>query len=701
MKFHPYEPFDINKYQHKVWDWLKEAFKDDDGVAYYRYPVFHKNGKMYREPDIVLLHRQYGLWVFEVKGCQIDNIKAIQGHEWQMNHWYQEISTPVAQAEDGMYAIKNKLEARRETRGLIWMEYRVALPSVKRKEWQSKGFDALPSSQGVVWIYEDLTPAALKQAISNAAGSRQQPLTDEQWQLVTSVLGGTLASKPARPIPTGTASINPLRVINEIESRLKTLDETQQQVAFSVPDGPQRLRGLAGTGKTVLFAQRAAKMHVKHPDWNIAFVFFTRSLYETVSEMIGNYYREMTDGEEPNWDKVKVLHSWGAKDQQGFYRDLAIKSGKKALTVNDTKRVISNPTPAESFQYVCENLESAEIPEIYDAILIDEGQDLPSAFYRLAYRALKSPKRLYWAYDEAQGIGSLLVPDSKTLFGVTTDGKPMVDVSGSYPGGILKSYRMNHCYRTHRGLLMTAHAINMGLFRAEGVLQGVSTQRDWEILGYKIIDGDFSPASVVAGKTVTITREASTSKHPINQNDFPHKDSVGKALVCQTFASDAEEISWIAARVADDIKQGLDPNDIMITAIYRYKEDEYFTALQSALAKVNVNTFIAGQNNLNDFRKEGHVTISSIYRAKGNEAWKVYAARFHFTTEPLAWRNETELHKRNEAFVALTRAKVWCVVSGLENYPVFEEINKALNQYPNFTFQSFNKSSLARNTEEE
>lgn len=703
MEFFPYEPFDKNDAQKKVWDWVKDAFKDEEGVAYYRYPIFTKTGKLNREPDILLLHRQLGLWVIECKGCLINNIKGIQGHEWQMNNWYREIDTPVAQAEDEMFAIKNKLTERRETRSLvIYFNFRVALPNIKRKEWESKGFHEFPSTQGVVLVYEDLTPAALKKRLAEDAENRQQKLTEQEWELVKGVLGGTLPSKPPRNIPTGTPSNNPIRVIQAIESQLKVLDETQQRIAFEVPDGAQRLRGLAGTGKTVLLAKRAAKIHAIHPDWTIAFVFFTRSLYDQILEMISLYYREMTQ-EEPDWTKLKVLHAWGAREQDGFYRNLALKCGQRPLNLNDVTRDKSQVSPADAFEYICDRLEknATSIPTIYDAILIDEGQDLPPVFYRLARKTLSEPKRLYWAYDEAQGIGSLIIPNSESIFGKASDGKPIVDVSSSYEGGILKSHKMNRCYRTPSLLLMTAHAVNMGLFRKEGALQGVTNQRDWEALGYKVTNGDFSPASVKALKTVTVTRPYDTSPHPIDREDFELKNAVGSSLVVKPFNTEYEEREWIAQQVANDLKQGFDPWDIIITSLCGDYERDYLYELQAALQGNGVDSYIAGlDGNRSTFRKAGHVTISNIFRTKGNEAWKVYACRFHYATQPLEWKQENELHKRNEAFVALTRARVWCVVTGIDS-PIFDELQQAISQYPEFTFPAFNKGSLKRLTEEE
>jgi len=698
MEFFPYEPFDKNESQKKVWDWLKEAFKDDLGVAYYRYPIFNRRGRLSREPDILIVHRELGLWVIECKGCYIDNIESIQGHEWKMSNWYGEIETPVAQAEDQMFAIKNKLTERRETRGLLTsFNFRVALPLVKKQDWQSKGFHDFPSTQGVVLVYEELTPKAFKKKLTDDNENRQQKLTDKEWELVKGVLGGTLASRPPRNIPTGTSVDNPIRVIHAIESKLKVLDETQQKTAFEVPNGAQRLRGLAGTGKTVLFAKRAAKIHAAHPDWKIAFIFFTRSLYDQILELISLYYREMT-GEEPDWTRLKVIHAWGAVEQDGFYRTLALKCGQKPKTVNDVNNAIGRVSPSDGFEYICECLEHKypEIPIIYDVILIDEGQDLPPSFYRLAYKTLSDPKRLYWAYDEAQGIGSLIIPESKNIFGRTIDDKPIVDVSGIYEGGIRKTHIINRCYRTPRLLLMTAHAINMGFFRKDGALQGVTEKEDWIDLGYEVIEGNFQKV----GLPVTITRSADKSPHPIDQEDFELSGSVGSPLLIQIFDAEYKEREWIAEQVANDIKIGIDPWDIMITALGGDNEKEYLRSLQDTLANYGISSYIAGvDGNPSIFRKDGHVSISNIFRAKGNEAWKVYVCRFHYATQPLDWKGENELHKRNEAFVALTRARVWCVATGLEN-TVFDELEQAITQYPNFTFPAFNRKSLKRVTED-
>jgi superfamily I DNA and RNA helicase len=521
----------------------------------------------------------------------------------------------------------------------------------------------------------------------------------------------TLLSAPVREIPEGTPDNSPIRVIHHLESCLKTLDEQQQEIAFKYPNGPQRLRGLAGTGKTILLAKRAAKIHYEHPDWKIAFVFFTRSLYDQIrQERIRLYYGELTGAKEPNWDNLNILHAWGGKEQHGFYHRLASECSMQPKTVKDVENEIGKVSPGVAFKYVCNilELEVTNYPTLYDVILIDEAQDLPSSFYRLARHVLTEPKRLYWAYDEAQGIDSLIVPDTTKIFGRHPDGTPIVDLgiasnrSFFYEGtNIRKSENLNKCYRTPKLLLMAAHAINMGLLRKEGVLQGVSNQEEWKKLGYNILEGDFTDVSVKEKKLVTIERQIEKSPHPIDRDNFEVQAGVSDPLTIETFQDECEEQEWIAQQIANDLKQGLQPSDLMITAIGGEKEQDYLRSLQETLKTYGVKSCIVGvDSDRSEFGKPGHVTISNIYRAKGNEAWKVYACRFHYATKPVAWKKENELRKRNEAFVAMTRARVWCVVTGLEN-PIFEELRLAKEQFPFLVFPAFNKNSLKRTLDEE
>jgi superfamily I DNA and RNA helicase len=149
------------------------------------------------------------------------------------------------------------------------------------------------------------------------------------------------------------------------------------------------------------------------------------------------------------------------------------------------------------------------------------------------------------------------------------------------------------------------------------------------------------------------------------------------------------------------VQKGLRPEDVLVTALTGDKEKGYSDRLERCLGDQGLTTWRPGSDwESVEFRRPGCVTLANIFRAKGNEAWKVYAARFHCATAPLEWRGEEEVHKRNQAFVALTRARLWCVVTGLDG-PVFEELRRAIGMAPQLAFPAFNRRTLRRVTDEE
>ncbi|NEP47303.1 MAG: ATP-binding domain-containing protein, partial [Okeania sp. SIO2H7] len=75
------------------------------------------------------------------------------------------------------------------------------------------------------------------------------------------------------------------------------------------------------------------------------------------------------------------------------------------------------------------------------------------------------------------------------------------------------------------------------------------------------------------------------------------------------------------------------------------------------------------------------VTISLIHRAKGNEADMVYVVGF----DNIA-KNESKINLRNAIFVALTRARGWAVLSGIGEYPMYEEMGRVIDSGDRFTF---------------
>lgn len=654
-----------------VWDRLKGCFTADDiGVCYYRYPIVdQQNDDLDREADFVLLHRRYGLAVIECKGYRIDHIEAIEGARWSLTGTTQDDAAPYSQARDHGFRIRSPMMREPtlvDERGNchIAMTPIVALPNITREEWEERGFDVGPSAPRVI-LRDDLTASSLREVFESLPGDTE--LTTEQYADARAVLGGGQAITSDRG-PVLSEADTKAGLYETVEKGLKRFDERQEEIGIQIPDGPQQIRGIAGSGKTALLARKAAAMHANHPDWRIAITFNTRSLYQTIQNAVERFYADFGGGE-PDWEHLEVLHGWGGKSEHGMYYKIAQDAGVTPHHVGSAQDEFGDGGPGELLEACCQQLvDDAPIQERYDAILIDEAQDMEPAFYEMCYEALKPPKRLIWAYDEAQNLTSLSAPSPKHIFGTDDEGEPAVDLRSSYPGGIQKSHIMRKSYRTPRSVLLLAHVFGMGLTSDRGAVQAITTQDGWEDIGYEVLEGDFRRT----GEPVSIRRPAEHSPHPLS--DTPEaKPFVG----FDSFDEKADELVAVADAIAWDVQDhGLDPENVLAIPLGSIRDVRSIgKRLADLLAERSLDGNLVWNGNKSVFANRDEVTISGVNRAKGNEAASVYLLNLESLDDPY-W-HDNRVSPRNEAFVGLTRTRAWCQMTGTgDGNPVFDELER-------------------------
>ena len=71
----------------------------------------------------------------------------------------------------------------------------------------------------------------------------------------------------------------------------------------------------------------------------------------------------------------------------------------------------------------------------------------------------------------------------------------------------------------------------------------------------------------------------------------------------------------------------------------------------------------------------------------------------HVAGAPFVDNSEAEMVARNQAFVALTRTKLWCVALGREG-AIMSELQAVKDQGGKLIFSAFNQSSLKRSFED-
>jgi len=691
MEFIWSESGDTNYGEKTVWKALKLALNKDEGICYHRYPIFSAD-RSRREPDILILHRKWGMYIIECKGCKIENIERIDGPSWVMKNWHNSKETPYTQAEDQMWAVLGKFRQesalRKGRQDLIQGHVFIGLPFITRAEWRDKGLDLSPASPTTIIFSEDLDPLVLRKRLQEIpAEERQGALTDEQWKLALAVLqGAPVLRREPRPEPSKPNT--KAYMLREVEQQMLSIDREQQKVAIQIPSGPQRIRGLAGSGKTVVMCMKAAWMHLRYPSWDIAYTFYTRSLYGMIRNLITRFYRYWAD-QDPDWEKIHVLHGWGAKDIPGMYRLVAGTMKRSPRTYLEAKNFFQYNTLNELLGKCCkELLDSGGIPEMFDAILIDEAQDFHFDFYNLCYHLLKDPKRLIWAYDEVQSLESLSIPTAKDIFGSRSDGSPLVSLEGVYPDGeVEKDMILHRCYRTPRPVLVTAHVFGMGLLRPAGAVQFIFTPGGWEDIGYEIVSGQFQ-----SGQKLTIRRPEENSPHLLE------KLAGFQNLVQYKVLKDRnEEITWVSEQICKNIKEDeLKPEEIIVISLdWRYMNPD-FMQLRQLLANQGINAIRPGKDVPKEvFSKKDHVTLTGIFPAKGNEGSVIYVIGF----DEVARYPKMIVQERNQAFTAMTRTRGWCILTGVGESAnvLFKEIGDILKNPEQITFTVPDKKTIQRN----
>jgi len=501
------------------------------------------------------------------------------------------------------------------------------------------------------------------------------PLAPNAVAEVRSVVEGAKAlSRPQKRLIQDPAQ-QPLAVLmSALESEIANFDEKQRHIALIDVGGPARIRGLAGSGKTVILAMKAAHLHLNNPEANILFTFYTKSLRATIKSMITKFYRHYSETD-PNWRALHIRHGWGGSSVPGVYSDACRRANRGPLNFTDANRIAGRGETA--FGAACKQLLDTGHPKpFYDHVLIDEGQDFPDSFYRLCHALTigdRDKKSIVWAYDELQDILNVKIRQPDELFGRDIDGLPLVDLDRSsihVPPGATNDAVLSKAYRNQRDVLVTAHAMGFGVNGT--IVQMLESAEHWEDVGYDVLTG-----ALVAGKPVKISRPARNS--PIQIAEAP-----GFPLMKWDCADSLNsEIKAVSEGIRAFVGAGLAPEEILVISLDDRHAKRYLAGVAEHLAFIGIasNNVIADPYSEPPFTIAGKVTLSTVYRAKGNEASVVFALGIDAV-------DVKTRGGRNKLFTAFTRTKAWLRVSGVGSAAkqTLDELTTASGEAPNMNF---------------
>ncbi len=467
-------------------------------------------------------------------------------------------------------------------------------------------------------------------------------------QVVTSIRAGKQKREPKKADSRGAK-------LKRVEESIANLDQQQSQAVIETVEGVQRIRGLAGSGKTIVLALKVAYLHSQNPSWRIGVTFNTRSLKDQFRRLITNFTIEQT-GTEPDWDSIDIINAWGGpgdRDRDGVYFRFCRSNEVPSHDFISAKRKFGD---GKEFAGAClEALSAVRQPvPLFDLMLIDEAQDLPIEFLRLCYQSLSPPGRLVYAYDELQSLTGSSVPPPEDLFGKGSDGQPLVRLNQE-EGGPRQDIILEKCYRNSRPLLTTAHALGFGIYRKQGLVQIFDQDTLWMDVGYSVEEG-----SLAAGQQVTLARTPETSPPFLEDHSSPDD-----LIQFQEFSGSADQTESLVRAIWTDIhEQELRPEDIVVINPNPLTTQKEVGAARQQLFAMGINSELAGVSTSADiFSKAGCVTFTGIFRAKGNEAGMVYIMNAQDCAS--GWDKTATALNRNRLFTAITRSKGWVRILGI------------------------------------
>jgi superfamily I DNA and RNA helicase len=658
---------------------IQRSFADCDGYVAYKLTTLGRSSDD-EIPSFLIVTRQHGILLVDVIEEHVDGAVEIDGAvAWNLSNGKAFSSRTWAlelYVDDLVSRLKNDLTLYDRTTRTVSVPIRSGIVFCQND-------DAEIAAWGQFIDGQNLDPILIKDFsawIDRAEASYN--CDSDTLDRILALLEGTFVygAKPSYAVST------PLTTMNDyIQSSLKTIfkqDDAQRVASMQLPPGPQRIRGLAGTGKTVVLSLKAAITHKRFPDFKILYLFNTQSLYSQITSLITRYYSIEAKKAPDFEDCLNVLHAWGGKQKAGLYSTLCQQFGVTPLTWTEV-RGASDPL-AYIFKRLLDQV-GEKLQPIYDLVLIDEAQDLPPEVFETVFRVTKGAadkKRIIWAYDEFQSLRDVEMKGPSELFGKDATGLPNLPdelLHGEYDGGIRKDFVLPNCYRTPRSVLMVAHGVALGLYAPKKSTM-LYLPTDWTALGYEVVTP--KTLTIEPGDKVVLKRPDENSKNRLEGLLIDNDRSPRELVQIARHNSELDQHNAIAKKIAEIIQnEGVAPEEIIVVNLYSAKEK--MLALQRALTAQNVPSVLPGFFESADvFKPKGFVTISTTFRAKGNEANIVFVVN----SQSIA--SDFTLRKRNAFFVAVTRSRGWCFINGIgaEMDALILELNMIQDDFPEFKF---------------
>lgn len=578
----------------------------EDYIVYYEPNVYG------RCPDFVIIGPNLGLVVLEVKDYTKKSLYQLNPEQWTIRTKQGELVTapcPLKQAREYAFRIANLLK---KDHNLVQLEgkykmqlkfpygYGTVFTRLTREDLVKEDLVTLLDPK-LVLTRDEIDPDSerfseilLRKKLSEmfaVSFPLQVPLSEEEIKRIRYHLF------PEVRISGRVKSVAPYQEQTLLKmDDIETMDLYQENLAKQLGDKHRLIRGVAGSGKTLILAARANLLAKEHPDWKILVLCYNISLSRSIRQLIEQKFQqpenlfdfavneqgEMTTISRSNPIIVYNFHEWLRTD----------------LKINESE-----------IPEVLEKLKQGSITlPIYDAILIDEGQDFKPEWLSLVSRLL-NPETL-----------SLLIVEDRAQ-NIYSRRRSFLQDTGLNFRGRSKILTIN--YRN------TAQIVNFS----------------WEF--YQEHLGDQRKVSLEGGDEVEIIPPQSTQRK-------------GPEPQIRRFNTLKDEMSYVANQIKKLQEQGeVNYTDILI--LYRVKQfqgQSIVMLLKRELEKRNIPYYWITENEESKRKFNPQVPavkISTIDSSKGLDYHTVFVV--NIDNLPLPVKESDREQEVARLYIAMTRAK--------------------------------------------
>ena len=601
-------------------------------------------------PDIAILDPKSGVHVVEIKGVPLKNVRSVRAGGAVEIAYDSGVSAkdPSKQASRKLFEIKDT--AKRYFGGELNIAFQswVIFPRITRSEWTDKFGEAV-STRNEVLFADDLESSGLrerlqKRGVDRLAAFNMQTCPAQQMRSVMAAFGDSeVLRPPSRSGPKSPAGSKGER-LEEALAEYRALTDLQQRVIDrDWNGGPRLVRGVAGSGKTMVLAAQAARlieqMHQGTIDLfdgekrkpPVLAVCFNRTLVPFIRDRAELAYRQRTNEALPD-GSLLVMH----------FNNLLYQLSRSGFC--KYQRISDTPDADQRAAQCLDDLERAKgrhaselAKGLYAAVFVDEGQDFHDNEYRLlkaiCARTPAGLPRMYVFYDDAQNLYGLKRPTWAGL-GLDLRGRAVV---------------MDECFRNPRQIIEPGFNLLLGTYASKPNQIGTRGYADLSTLREKNL----------------ITQANGHIKVHFSARE-------GAPVSFRKCDGRSTEQNYIAARCEQLMQEdGLLPQDILVLTYQRRRARELAAAISDRLGTGMVRCPFEDEAKDAIAIAPGTITVSTVASSKGYDAPQVLLASVDQFPE--------SVEGRVGFYVGCTRAREWLEVSTVEISDLAQEFEESVS----------------------